>query len=103
MRKTAFRSAGLLAKREFVPALLARLATPKDRKFARDALITMGDRIAGTLGDHLVDPGAPVAVRKEITRVLDGIGTPVQSGSFMSVNVSQSLSMLSSQISGSHI
>jgi hypothetical protein len=36
----------------------------------------MGDAVAGTLRDHLVDPDTPVDVRREIPAVLQAIGTP---------------------------
>ena len=36
----------------------------------------MGDTVAGTLRDHLVDPDTPVEVRREIPAVLQAIGTP---------------------------
>jgi ATP:ADP antiporter, AAA family len=36
----------------------------------------MGDAVAGTLRDHLVDPETPVEVRREIPVVLQAIATP---------------------------
>jgi AAA family ATP:ADP antiporter len=66
----AFRAAGTLKNRAYVFALLRRLSDSRVRGDAIEALSAYGTRICGTLGDMLDDETAPVAVRRQIPRVL---------------------------------
>jgi ATP/ADP translocase/HEAT repeat protein len=75
VRRAAFTSLAQAGERESVPLLVGRLAWPRDRADVRQALVTYGDRIVGTLGDALDDPHVPLAARREIPRVLALIGT----------------------------
>jgi HEAT repeat protein len=75
VRHNAYRSAGLGGERHYVPLLIEKLGSSADRREAREALALYGDRIVGTLGDWLIDTSLPVAVRREIPRVLSAIGT----------------------------
>lgn len=68
-------SAGQLADRQLLPALLGLLADSRHRNEARKALVCYGNRIVGTLGDHLQDPDSHRAVRRNIPRVLKDIPT----------------------------
>jgi ATP:ADP antiporter, AAA family len=72
----AVRAVGRLRKRSLVPQVIRRLAQPEVAAVAVPVLASMGDAIGRTLRDHLVDPGAPIAIRREIPAVLQAIGTP---------------------------
>jgi AAA family ATP:ADP antiporter len=69
----AIRSAGLLASRDYLPALVRRLADPRLRGAAIEALLRFGPKISGTLSDVLEDPSIPVAIRRYVPRVLGRI------------------------------
>lgn len=71
----ALESAGKLGRREFVPLILPRLQSPLLADAAAAALLAYGERIAGTLGDALVDPDEDAAVRAALPGVLARIGT----------------------------
>ena len=71
----ALESAGRLGRREFVPLILPRLQSPLLADAAAAALLAYGERIAGTLGDALVDPDEDAAVRAALPGVLARIGT----------------------------
>jgi len=71
----ALESAGKLGRREFVPLILPRLQSPSLADAAAAALLAYGERIAGTLGDALVDPDEDAAVRAVLPGVLARIGT----------------------------
>jgi hypothetical protein len=71
----ALESAGKLGRREFVPLILPRLQSPLLADAAVAALLAYGERIAGTLGDALVDPDEDAAVRAALPGVLARIGT----------------------------
>jgi HEAT repeat protein len=75
VRHAAYQSLALSGQRESVALLVGRLARLEDRRFAREALASYGPRILGALGDYLVDPGTPLRVRREIPRLLAGLGT----------------------------
>src|SRR5262245_8874604 len=60
LRRAAFQSLPLLGARESIALLVGRLAWPRDRKEARDALAVFGSRAVGTLGDYLADAGVPL-------------------------------------------
>ena len=72
----AIRAVGKLRKRSLIPRVLKRLAQPELTDVAVAVFAGMGDAVAGTLRDHLVDPDTPVEVRREIPQVLQAIGTP---------------------------
>ena len=72
----AIRAVGRLRKRTLVPRVLERLAQPGLTDVAIAVLASMGDAIVGTLRDHLIDPSAPLDIRREIPAVLQAIGTP---------------------------
>jgi AAA family ATP:ADP antiporter len=72
----AIRAVGKLRKRGLIPRVIKRLAQPELTDVAVAVFAGMGDAVAGTLRDHLVDPDTPVAVRREIPAVLQAIGTP---------------------------
>ena len=72
----AFRAVGKLRKRSLIPRLIKRLSQPELTDVAVAVLSDMGDAVAGTLRDHLVDPDTPIEVRREIPAVLQAIGTP---------------------------
>ncbi len=68
--EAAFHSAGSLQNREYVPTMVRRLSEPKLRGAAIEALSAYGERIVGTLGDLLHDDQVPIAIRRQIPRVL---------------------------------
>jgi AAA family ATP:ADP antiporter len=72
----AIRAVGKLRKRSLIPRVVRRLAQPELTDVAVAVFAGMGDAVAGTLRDHLVDPDTPVEVRREIPAVLQAIGTP---------------------------
>jgi AAA family ATP:ADP antiporter len=72
----AIRAVGRLRKRSLIPRVIKRLAQPALVDVAVAVFAAMGDAVAGTLRDHLVDPETPVEVRREIPVVLQAIGTP---------------------------
>jgi AAA family ATP:ADP antiporter len=69
----ACRTAAVLQDRVYLDALLRLLAKSRLRREAIDALAGYGERIVGTLGDVLLDTTMPVAVRKQIPRVLQRV------------------------------
>ena len=66
----AFRAAGSLQNRSYLHAILPKLADPRLRGAAIEALAAYGTRIAGTLSDLLEDDHVAAAIRKQIPRVL---------------------------------
>jgi AAA family ATP:ADP antiporter len=72
----AIRAVGKLRKRNLLPRVLKRLAQPELTDVAVAVFAGMGDAVAGTLRDHLVDPETPVDIRRQIPQVLQAIGTP---------------------------
>ena len=73
--RQALRTAGLLRKRRFVPAMIEHLGNPTLASDAIDALARFEDGIVGTLGDHLNDSDVSSESRQQITQVLLRIGT----------------------------
>jgi ATP/ADP translocase/HEAT repeat protein len=71
----AMGGAGQSGDREFVPRLLSRVADKRYRGEAREALAKYGDKIVGTLGDHIVDETVDMNVRGGLCRVLSQIPT----------------------------
>ena len=74
--REAVRAAGLLGKRQLAHRLIDRIAEPWLTDAVVEALARMGDRVVGTLRDHLVDRETPAAVRRELPAALQAIGTP---------------------------
>jgi AAA family ATP:ADP antiporter len=72
----AIRAVGKLRKRSLIPRVVKRLAQPELTDVAIAVFAGMGDSVAGTMRDYLVDPETPVDVRREIPLVLQAIGTP---------------------------
>jgi len=71
----AIHAVGKLRKRKLVDRLVDRLGDPALSADAVSALALFGDRVVGTLRDHLVDGETPVAVRRVIPTALQQIGT----------------------------
>jgi AAA family ATP:ADP antiporter len=71
----AIRSAACTRPRNSVGRVIECLSNPELRPDAVDTLVQWGDRIAGTLRDHLVDQDVPMQARREIPEVLMRIGT----------------------------
>ncbi len=72
----AIHAVGKLRKRKLVGRVVDRLADPALSADAVAALAQFGDRVAGTLRDHMVDAETPVAARRALPLVLQRIGTP---------------------------
>ena len=74
--RQAICAVGTLRKRRFIPRVLAWLTDPQLATHVAEALAKFGDRIVGTVRDHLTDPAVPIEVRREIPGALVRIGTP---------------------------
>ncbi len=66
-------AAGKLGNRAYLQAIVNKLADPRVRGAAIEALAAYGVRSCGTLGDLLEDPSVPPAVRRQVPRVLRSI------------------------------
>lgn len=66
----ACRAAGVLGNRAYLYLLIERLANPHIRGDVIEALARFGPQICGALGDILADTSAPMAIRRQIPRVL---------------------------------
>ena len=84
--RQAVRAAGHLRRRELLGDLLELLADDRLRDDACDALAAYGDRITGTLGDHLSDRAVSPEIRRRIPSVLVRIATPT-AGTLLSRNL----------------
>jgi AAA family ATP:ADP antiporter len=73
--KYAIRAVAKAKKRALVDTLLARIPEPALTQTVTDALAAFGEKIVGTLGDHLADEAVPIEIRREIPGVLLQIGT----------------------------
>jgi ATP/ADP translocase len=71
----AIKAVGVLRHRALATRVIERLGHPALAETAGDALARFGDRIVGTLSDHLADPAIDIDVRREIPNVLLRIGT----------------------------
>ncbi len=71
----AIAAVGKLRKRKLVGRVVERLGDPALSGDAVAALTQFGDRVVGTLRDHMVDPETPVAARRTLPLVLQQIGT----------------------------
>jgi ATP:ADP antiporter, AAA family len=76
VRNAALVAAGRAGRRTLVPKLIELLQDRLARSAARQGLAAFGDRVVGTLGDYLADGSVPLAIRRELPRVLRDIGTP---------------------------
>jgi AAA family ATP:ADP antiporter len=72
----AIRAVGRQSQRGFLERVIERLGDPAVGKDAADVMAHCGDRVVGTLRDHLVDTEVPIERRREIPEVLLRIGTP---------------------------
>lgn len=63
-------AAGRLARREYLPHLISALGTAATREAAREALVSQGEQVEGTLADYLEDPSVRPSVRRNIPAVL---------------------------------
>jgi ATP/ADP translocase len=66
----AIRAAGATGDREFVSHIIESVSDKRNRNAARDALVSYGERVIGTLGDYIVDRTVPVPTRARLCRVL---------------------------------
>jgi hypothetical protein len=67
---------GRLGRREYFPNLISALGSAATREVAREALVSQGEQVEGTLADYLEDASVEPAVRRNIPAVLARI--PVQ-------------------------
>jgi AAA family ATP:ADP antiporter len=74
-RRAALRSAGRAGRRHHIPILIDALGSRLSEDAARNALMSLGDRVVGTLGDYLNDVTVPLSVRHAIPRALAEIPT----------------------------
>lgn len=74
--RAAVAAAARLGKRRAVPRLLELLGDRHLRGDAAEALVAMGDRVVGSLRDHLNDAGSDLGSRLEVPAVLARIGSP---------------------------
>ncbi len=73
--RTAIRAVGKLNKRRFVVRTLDHLAKAELVPDVIESIGGMGDRVVGTLRDHLADPSVDLAVRRELPALLVRVGT----------------------------
>ena len=71
----ALESAAKLKKKEYVPALIRKLASPVTMEDARTALEKFGAKIVGALADYLSDPDESIELRRGAASVLARIGS----------------------------
>lgn len=69
----ALRTAGRLGRREYLPHLISALGSAATREAAREALVSQGEQVEGTLADYLEDASVEPAVRRNIPAVLASI------------------------------
>jgi AAA family ATP:ADP antiporter len=72
----ALRTAARLGHREYLPQLISALGSAATREAAREALVSQGQQVEGTLADYLEDASVEPAVRRNIPAVLARV--PVQ-------------------------
>lgn len=78
--KHAIHAVGKLRKRKLIGRVVDRLGDPALSADAVAALAQFGDRVVGTLRDHMVDPETLVAPRRALPLVLQHIGTQAAHG-----------------------
>ena len=71
----ALESAAKLKKKEYVPALIRKLANPVTMEDARTALGKFGAKIVGALADYLSDPDENIELRRGAASVLARLGS----------------------------
>ena len=106
----ALLSAGKIQDSRFLPLVIEKLGEPRLRGTARAALVQYGREAVPTLRDYLNDAAAPLAVRKQIPKVLARIPSPdsasalaeslIQSDPGMRYDVLKALNELRSKNSG---
>ncbi|HEV8384024.1 MAG TPA: Npt1/Npt2 family nucleotide transporter, partial [Candidatus Acidoferrales bacterium] len=79
----AIRAVGSLNKRRLVMKLIDRLGHPDLSADIAETLAKFGDRIVGTLRDHISDTAVPLQIRREIPGVLAQIGTAAAQNALM--------------------
>jgi AAA family ATP:ADP antiporter len=72
----AILSAAKIQASEFLPPVIEKLGEPRLRGTARAALVQYGDQAVHALRDHLNDATVPLAIRKQIPKVLARIPSP---------------------------
>jgi CheY-like chemotaxis protein len=72
----ALLSTGKIRDVRFLPLIIERLGQHRHTTTARAALVLYGEGAVGVLGDRLSDRGVPMAVRRQIPRVLAKIASP---------------------------
>lgn len=72
--REAIFSAGRLKRRTLLPDLLDRLGDAELQEDAAETLSRFGDRIVGTLRDHLADPEVPMSIRRALPQLLRLVG-----------------------------
>ncbi|HCF62594.1 MAG TPA: PBS lyase, partial [Myxococcales bacterium] len=75
VRRLAFGSAADCGRYDLAPRMIDALSEREVRRESREALGSMGDRIAGLLEEALNDKRRPARVRYEIPRLLRYLGT----------------------------
>jgi HEAT repeat protein len=75
VRRIALASAAECGRYDLAPRMIEALAEREVRRAAREALASMGDRIAGLLEEALNDKRRPARVRYELPRLLRYLGT----------------------------
>jgi HEAT repeat protein len=78
--RIAIGAVGTLKKRNLVDELVLRLREPALSEQVIASLAKFGDRIVGTLRDHLHDEEMPAEIRREVPKVLQEIGTTAAQG-----------------------
>ena len=91
--RQAIRAVGQLNKRRLVLQVLDRLGDARLSADVAETLAKFGDRIVGTLRDHLADDAVSLQVRREIPGVLAQIGTHAAGAALME-NLLQADAML---------
>jgi AAA family ATP:ADP antiporter len=71
----AIRAAGALRNPAYLNVVIQRLGSSALRRAAIEALTGYGEPVCPTLGNLLADPATPLAVRRQIPRVLAAVAT----------------------------
>lgn len=74
--KQAVKTVGQICGRRFLDRVIHLLGDPAFATECTGALVDCGDRVVGTLRDHLMDEHVPVRMRRGIPAILGAIGTP---------------------------
>lgn len=89
VRRQAMLAAGHLKSRESVPHLIERLAAASEARAAAQGLQLYGERVVGTLADHVVDPSVPLRIRRELPLILARIGNGLAVEALVRASVQQ--------------